>query len=69
MKNKPEVVTKVSKTRTVKLTLERYDVETIVMSYVRRNFGNFRGFADQEFEFDFLEDGHILITAHKETTT
>jgi hypothetical protein len=66
---KPEVVTKTTRTRSVKITIGADVHQEIIIQYLKRHHGHFRGFLDDDFAIDFAEDGQVLVEAYKEYNT
>ena len=67
MSDKPVSITKISRTREVRWTMPESVHKAAILIYLHKNYPNFRGFKNDEYDVDFLEDGTVKIYACKES--
>lgn len=58
---------KTDKKRRVDFTLSVEKHSAAVIAHLRKYYGHFRGFADEEIDLEFQEDGTVRVVAYKET--
>ena len=63
---RPISETKITKIRKVKYKMPGTEHDNIIIAYLRKQYPNFRGFVNEDFEFSYSIEGDIEIEAFKE---